>query len=486
MYRPLNLLAAAVITVSASVATAQAQQDAAATANAAAPAATTTAAAASTTPAGKLYDAITPSLVAVQYTWENELQRRELTGTGVVVSADGLIAAPITLFEIRAIPDEQIKDVKILVPTPGAEPDEIDATFIGRDERSGLAFLRPKDNGHKWNPVTFVDATPDVGGTVYSVGLMPKAAGYKSYLTQGVVSAQLRGETPLVMVSGGLAAGGSPALLPDGRAVGIVVGQASDQVFLNDQRNPLGGLTNPPIFFIPAKEFVFSFSDLPTPGTPQKLPWMGVSQLTGLKKDVAEYYGLKGQPAVQVGDVIPAGPAEKGGLKRGAVIVKMNGQPLERGDDPDEIAQIMQKKLLRMKIGQDVTFSVLPGPNQPAQDVKVSLGERPKTVNLAKRAWEEDLGFGARDLVFSDTYQRRLPQDTKGVVVTIIKPQGSAAAARLQRDDLITEINGKAIANIDEFKQEYAALRKDKPKDAVVLVVLREGNNQVIRVEPPQ
>ena len=28
--------------------------------------------------------------------------------------------------------------------------------------------------------------------------------------------------------------------------------------------------------------------------------------------------------------------------------------------------------------------------------------------------------------------------------------------------------------------------RKDKPREAIVLVVMREGNTQTIRIEPPQ
>jgi S1-C subfamily serine protease len=85
-----------------------------------------------------------------------------------------------------------------------------------------------------------------------------------------------------------------------------------------------------------------------------------------------------------------------------------------------------------------------------------------------------------------DRYQRRLKDDAKGVVVALIKPQGSAASAKLQNGDMITEINNQPVTGVDEFKKLYEQIRKDKPKDAVVLVVQRESNTQVIRIEPPQ
>ena len=41
--------------------------------------------------AQKLYDRVTPSLVPVQYVWQNELSRVELTGAGIIVREDGLV-----------------------------------------------------------------------------------------------------------------------------------------------------------------------------------------------------------------------------------------------------------------------------------------------------------------------------------------------------------------------------------------------------------
>jgi S1-C subfamily serine protease len=118
--------------------------------------------------------------------------------------------------------------------------------------------------------------------------------------------------------------------------------------------------------------------------------------------------------------------------------------------------------------------------------VQIKLEERPKGANLAPRMYNEDLGFGVRATVFMDSYIRKLPADTKGVVVSIVKPQSAAYAAKLQTNDLISELNGTNVTNLDQFKKALEAFRKDKPKEAIVLVVLREGNTQTIRIEPPQ
>jgi serine protease Do len=426
--------------------------------------------------------------VAVQFVWETELGRRELVGAGIVVEEGGLVMMSIAAADLR-IPDEQMKDFKIIVPRFDKDPDEVEAVFQGRDERTNLAFVRAKET-QKWQPLTFEESSYTVGDDVLSVGLLPKDAGYKTYLMQSTIAAQLRGEIPQVMTSGGLAAVGSPVFNIKGQAIGFVNYQSDQSVFLNlnDPRNPLQSVTSPPIFFVPTRDFAAGIKSPPTAGEPTKYPWLGIPQqaMTGLNKDVAEELGLKDQPAIELGDIIKGTPAERAGLKSGDVVVKVNGQPLERGDAPEELPMILVRQLRRFNVGDEVTLSLLRSKGEPLTEVKVKLEERPKMPNLAKRYWAEDLGFAVRELVFMDTYQRRLAPDAKGVVVALIKPQSSAQSAKLGMNDMIIEMNGEPVNGVEEFKKMYEATRKEKPKEPVVLVVQRESNTQVIRIEPPQ
>jgi len=441
--------------------------------------------------AQKLVKDVTPSLVAVQYTYDGELGRRDFVGAGLVVGEDGLIITSISLTP-QLLPDVQMKDFKIIIP--GDDLKEIDATFVGRDERSNLTFVRanePKDAKEKmtWKPVKFDDVPLHIGEEITSVGMLGKTASYQAYFADAKVSANLRGEDRHVLVTpNGLAAVGSPVFNADGKAVGWVTMQAGQSITLNDPnpQNQLQMLYAPPRMFLPTKEFAQSLGDPPVAGQPLKLPWLGVAQMTGLKKEVAEYFGLTGQVAVQVGDVIKGTPADKAGLKPGNIIVKLNGKPLERGDEPDEAALILMKNVKRMKVGTAVTFSIITEPNKPASDVKVTLAERPKEENQAARFFAEDLGFTAREIVFQDTYRRKLPADQKGVLIALVKPAGAAQAGKLERGDLVTKLNQTPVTDVEQFKKEYQEFRKAKPKEAVVLEAVRGGNDEIIRIEPPQ
>jgi serine protease Do len=454
------------------------------------------AAAAATQPldARALYDRVTPSLVAVQYIWENELGRQELTGAGAVVGEGGLVMTSLSMFDLPLrsgllrIPDKQLTDFKIIVPSQDKQADEIDAVFLGRDERSNTAFIKPQ-SPQNWPVVKFQQIKPEIGQRVYSIGLLPERAAYKSYYTQGIVSAHLRGESPQVLVvGGGLAAIGSPVFNADGHAIGFVNSQPQQTPFLNDPRNALQAITQPPMFFVPAADLLISINDPPRAGAELALPWLGLPQqaMAGVNKDVAESMGLGDEPALEVGDVIPGSPAEKAGLKPGHIIVKINGQPIERADEVQELPGIVSRTIRRMKVGDTVTLSVLEAKGQPLKEIKVKLEERPRGANLAERWYAEDTGFSVREIVFMDAYVRKLDKDAKGVVVSLIKDNSSAAAAKLAMNDLITEMNGQPVTDLEQFKKAYESARKENPREAIVLVVLRDGNTQTIRIEPPQ
>jgi serine protease Do len=432
-----------------------------------------------------LYDQVRKSLVAVQYTWDSELGRRDVIGAGVVVSEDGLVMTTLSLMDPR-IPDQQMKDFKLLVASDTSDADEIDAQFLGRDERGEVAFVKAKPKvGQKWQALKFVAHSTEVGEPLWSVGLLPKIAGYKAYIVESRVAAKLRGELPQVLASGPLAAIGSPVLDSQGNAVGFVNAQPEQPIILNEPKLGLSAVSRPPVFFIASEPLLASIADPPA-GEPLKLPWIGVMQLVGLKKDVAEYFGLGDQPAVQIGDIIPGGPAAKAGLKPGQIILKLNGKTLERGDSAEELPSILRRQLMWMKVGSPVMLTLVDPRTRKTQDVRVTLEERPKPANLAGRYFAEDLGFAVREMVFMDLYSRRLPPEGAGVVVAMIRPQSAAQNARLEANDLVVDLNGKTIKNLDQFEKEYQTFRKEHAKEAVVMVILREGRNQTIRIEPPQ
>jgi S1-C subfamily serine protease len=434
-----------------------------------------------------LAEQVRPSLVVVRYTYDSEMGRRELEGAGIVLDESGLIGFTSAIVP-SAIPDAQMINFKIVLP-PGIEGDdevELDATFLGRDDRSDIAFVKPKEAGRTWKPLKPEVKPIEVGDTIYSIGMLPKGSGYALYSRSATVSAKLRGPVKLILTSGNLPAIGSAVFDSSGTFVGIVPEQEGQTPVLNPDENEMATLMNPPVFVISVSEIMPSIQDPPTAPNSRKTPWMGVVQMTGLKKEVADFYGLKGKPGIQIGDVIPGAAAEKAGLKGGEIITAVNGAPLERGDTPEELPMILGRQVSRMNVGDPLTLTVIAKRGEAPKDVTLNLIERPAPASTANRFYAEDLGFTVRDMVFQDRYARRLEDNVGGVVVTFVKPQGNAQAGGLARNDVITKINQTDVTTIDPFKEVYATFRKESAKESVVLEVLRGTDTQIVRIQPPQ
>ena len=436
---------------------------------------------------------VRPSLVVVRYTFDGETGRRDIEGAGIVLSADGLIAIVGGIFPPQ-LPDAQMINFKVIVP-PGVEGvDEVkyDAKYLGRDERADLAYVRavaqPGKEGKTWTPLVPAPRKLVVGEPIYTVGMLTDDSGYSTYVQKSSVSALLRGPVPLILTAGALTAVGSPAFDEAGNFIAIVPQQEGQSPLLNPQgdQNDANALINPPVFIVGVDYFQPSLNDPPTAPGARKQPWMGVVQMTGLTKEVAEVYGLAGQPAIQIGDVIPGAPAAQAGLKGGEIITKVNGQPLERGDTPEELPMILGRQTGRLNVGDNVVLTILRDRIAKPEEISLTLAERPAMASSADRFYAEDLGYTVRDLVFQDRYALRVPDEFGGVITTFVKRQGNAQAGGLQGNDVITKVNQVEVKDVKGFKDAYESFRKVSPKEAVVFEVLRGVDTQIIRVQPPQ
>jgi S1-C subfamily serine protease len=434
-----------------------------------------------------MYDLVKPSLVAVKYTWTSELGSQELSAAGVIVSDDGLVIMPIGIVTPAIIPDDQMQKFKIVVPSDTGDETEIDATLQGRDERTSLAFVRA-DSPQKWKSIKFVDVSPQIGDPLYSVGILPKGAGYKALITTAFMSTRLRGPTPQILVGGQLAGVGAIVLDAKAQAIGYVHARSLGEALLDNPENPddLPMLNSTPRLFIPSSDFLSGIQNPPSPDKPIVIPWIGC-EMKGLEKEDAEYFGLENVPAVQIGDVVPDSPAAKAGLNKLDVITQIDGKPIERGDLPVELPEIITRKIQRMDPGDKLTLSVIRAKGDVPKQIIVTLDPRPKQPHQAKRFYAKDLGFVVREVTFLDTYRRKMGATTGGVVVALLRPQAAAQAARLGSNDLIIQMNGNPVESLDEFKKDYFEFRKDRPNDPLVLEVMQvDGKQRTINIEPPQ
>jgi S1-C subfamily serine protease len=167
-------------------------------------------------------------------------------------------------------------------------------------------------------------------------------------------------------------------------------------------------------------------------------------------------------------------PASKSDLRPFDVITQLDGAPIETDSQ-------LQHEILKKKIGQNVQLTVW----RKGQIIKVPIktGELPNEVARASNALpaqpkqppQENVGkFGLQVQELSKEVAERLHLPVeKGVVVTDVEDNSIASAQDIQREDVITEVDGKPVTNVQSFRE---ALNKSDPNRGVLLYLDRKGS----------
>ncbi len=187
--------------------------------------------------------------------------------------------------------------------------------------------------------------------------------------------------------------------------------------------------------------------------------------------ELATGLNLKQDTGVVLGDVTPDGPADKGGLKPGDIIISLNGRSLYN-------AREFQTALYRIPLNQTVTVEALRGADKVTAKIKVAESDDDpfRLVDLVKPEENKVSKLGIIGIAITKQIAQFLP-DTR-------KPYGVIVAARigdteysgqggLKPGDVIYSVNTTPVSTLDALR---AAIDSLKVADPLVLQIERDGN----------
>ncbi|MFI8735497.1 DegQ family serine endoprotease [Ectopseudomonas toyotomiensis] len=372
-------------------------------------------------------------------------------GSGFIISPDGYI---MTNNHVVADADEII--VRL------SDRSELEAKLIGADPRSDVALLKVEG---KDLPVVRLGKADDlkVGEWVLAIG---SPFGFDHSVTAGIVSAKGRNlpsdsYVPFIQTDVAINPGnsGGPLFNLQGEVVGI-----NSQIFTRS--GGFMGLS----FAIPMEVAMQVADQLKADGKVAR-GWLGVV-IQEVNKDLAESFGLDKPAGALVAQVLEDGPADKGGLQVGDVILSLNGKPIIMSADlPHLVGGLKPGEKAEMDVVRDgsrkklnVTVGTLPEEGQElASSGSAQGGERSNNR----------LGVTVVEL----TAEQKKGLDLKGGVVVKEVLNGPAAMIGLRPGDVITHLNNQAIDSTSTFTQ----VAQDLPKNrSVSMRVLRQGRASFI------
>jgi serine protease Do len=205
--------------------------------------------------------------------------------------------------------------------------------------------------------------------------------------------------------------------------------------------------------------------------------WLGV-MIRPVTDAHVEPLGLPSARGAIVARVVPGGPADKGGLKAGDVIVGFDGKPIDASTDLQWLASTagegaaaeldVFRRGERQKLR--VTLAAMPGERELAAG-RGSPDEGPRGNRRGAPEMIPGVGVSVSDN--TPPLRKRLSLETKdGVIVTDVDAGSPAATAGLQPGDVILVVGTTRISSAADFQ---AAVERVKPGQLVSLVVLRAG-----------
>ncbi len=365
-------------------------------------------------------------------------------GSGVIVSQDGYI-----------LTNHHVVDGADEIRVELTDRRSFTAKVVGTDAPSDLAVLDIEDTGLPFVALGDSDAVR-VGDVVLAVG---NPMGVGQTVTMGIISAKGRAT--------GLGDGSfedflqTDAPINRGNSGGALVNTRGELVGINSQiLSPSGG--NIGIgFAIPANMAHNVMQALIADGRVHRARLGVVVQ--PITSDLARSLRLERIAGALVSDVQPDSAADRAGVKRGDVIIAVNGQEVADSNR-------LRNDIASLKPGTKAELTIVRDGRE--QQLTATLEELPMlTAEAADGSGAPSGGAGLAVQPLTPQLARQLGVEaTEGLVVMNVDPAGPAADAGFVKGDVIREVDGREVETPSELRSAL-----DRAGDRPALVLVQRG-----------
>ena len=399
---------------------------------------------------------------------DNDFRQQSL-GSGVVLDKDGYILTNEHVITQQGSDDKFVD--RITVSLHGDET-KFKARVIGSDKWTDLAVIKV-ETGKSLHAAELGDSdSMRVGDWVLAVG---SPFGLDSTVTAGIVSAKGRD------IEGGTQGQFKRFLQTDaainpGNSGGPLVNLAAQVVGINTAIATRRGSYDGVGFAIPSNTARKVYNSLVTSGTVRRGA-IGVQFHAQANPALLRSFGT--DHGIVVDSVQADSPADRAGLKRGDVILSVNGQAVHNGD---ELVAIVSET----EIGKRLRVEYLRDGRRGTADVEVADRNRIIGENRSGQDGENGpeaapegggvLGMAVKNLTAEqaqEVFAQLHLESKQGVLVADVDASGFASDLGVERGDVILSINRHNVTSVAEFNKIQAQLKSGT--DVVLLVARRNG-----------
>jgi serine protease Do len=357
-------------------------------------------------------------------------------GTGFIISADGYI---LTNNHVVGGAD------KILVTL--TDKRECEATIVGADSHSDIAVIKVEKGDLPFLPLGDSD-TLQVGEWVIAAG---NPFGLSHTITAGIVSAKGRNAVGLADYENFIQ---TDAAINPGNSGGPLINLDGEVVGINTAIYSRSGGSMGIGFAIPINMAKRIKDQLIENGSVSR-GYLGVL-IQNITDDISAGFGLTLTQGVLLSQVEEGSPAADAGLKRGDIVIELNGKPVV------EVASFRNTVAL-LAPGTEVALTIIR--DRERMTITVTLGTLPGDHTIASKKKEGGhFGFEVR-------------QSDQGVVISQVKSNSVAARAGLRPGMIILEAQRQRIESVKDL---VALMKVHKKGEPLMLLIQEKGMTRYI------
>lgn len=355
-------------------------------------------------------------------------------GSGVIVDPSGLI---ITNNHVVA----NGTDIKVVL----ADKREFEAKVLIADERTDLAVLKIDVPDESLPAIRLADSDAlEVGDLVLAIG---NPFGVGQTVTSGIVSALARTQ---VGVSDYQFFIQTDAAINPGNSGGALVNMSGELIGINTAIFSRSGGSIGIGFAIPANMVRTVVATAESGAGAIKRPWIG-AEVQDVTPDIATSLGMARPEGALVVSLHPDSPLTKAGLKRGDIILAIEGKPVES-------AQELGYRVATTPLGASTIVEYQRKGDR--RETQVTMISAPETVKRADTLIEGPnplSGATAANLSPAVADELGLPADITGVVIS--KVEKGPAQRFFKRGDIVLEVNGVEVGSVAALQEAIAEER---------------------------
>lgn len=318
--------------------------------------------------------------------------------------------------------------------------DTHEGKIVGRDPNTDVAIVQIKDKNFDKNGLSqLVLSNSDetsVGDFAVAVGA---PYGLEASVSFGIISALGRGSLQITAMGNFIQ---TDAAINPGNSGGPLLNMSGQVLGMNTAIFSKTGGYNGIGFAVPSNLARRIAEQLITNGRVSR-GYLGVG-LQPIDPELHKSLGLpKETSGSLVRQVVEGGPADKAGLEPGDVITSVNKQPVRSDGDVTNAVGLMSP-------GQSADIGIVR--NGKMKTIAAKIGEFPSDDQMVKTKEKGSDSFFGMTLqkLTPDLKQKFNIESKTGLVVLTV--QDEAERVGIQQGDLILQVNGKPVSDINHFR----------------------------------